>query len=325
MYSEDDLDAAVAAGVLPADSVRAFREHVARRRELPAADEEYVRLLGGFNDVFVVIACGLVLGAVFGLARALLPWAGPAAVAVLAWALAEFFVRRRRMALPAIVLLLAFVGAVFAAVLGLGQPPAAASAAAAVAAGLHWARFRVPITVAAGAAAVVGLAVGLLLQWPDGLRWLSPLLLLAGLAVFGLAMRWDRSDVARATRRADVAFWLHLLAAPLLVHPVFTGLGLFELQVEPARALAGIALYGLLSVVSLAIDRRALMVSALAYVMVAFGSLIKDYGGVGTATAVTAFVLGSALVLLSAFWHGARGAVLRACPPALRQRLPARG
>src|SRR5438874_3733945 len=32
------------------------------------------------------------------------------------------------------------------------------------------------------------------------------------------AMAFDASDRERATRRADCAFWLHLLAAPLIVH-----------------------------------------------------------------------------------------------------------
>jgi hypothetical protein len=38
--------------------------------------------------------------------------------------------------------------------------------------------------------------------------------------------------------------------------------------------------------------------------------------------ALTAFVIGSALLLLSAFWHNARKAVVRPLPPALRSRLP---
>ena len=43
--------------------------------------------------------------------------------------------------------------------------------------------------------------------------------LIAGLGVFTLAMWWDRSDRVRQTRRSDVAFWLHLLAAPMIAAP----------------------------------------------------------------------------------------------------------
>ena len=44
-----------------------------------------------------------------------------------------------------------------------------------------------------------------------------PLVFAAGIAIFTYAMRWDISDRARQTRRSDVAFWLHLLAA---LHPI---------------------------------------------------------------------------------------------------------
>lgn len=51
--------------------VAAFRAHVAALRDTPAADEEHFRLVTGFNDVFVVIACPLLLASVaWGLAEA---------------------------------------------------------------------------------------------------------------------------------------------------------------------------------------------------------------------------------------------------------------
>ena len=88
-----------------------------------------------------------------------------------------------------------------------------------------------PITVAAGAAAVAALAVGLLVAaLGERLEQMENVILgfvlLLGIGTFLFAMRWDGSDRARITRRSDVAFWLHLLAAPMIVHPVFTLLGL---------------------------------------------------------------------------------------------------
>jgi hypothetical protein len=38
--------------------------------------------------------------------------------------------------------------------------------------------------------------------------------------------------------------------------------------------------------------------------------------------ALTALVIGSALLLLSAFWHQARAAIVRPLPEGLRERLP---
>ena len=41
-----------------------------------------------------------------------------------------------------------------------------------------------------------------------------------GLAIFATAMKFDMSDRNRVTQRTDIAFWLHLLAAPLIVHSI---------------------------------------------------------------------------------------------------------
>ena len=45
------------------------------------------------------------------------------------------------------------------------------------------------------------------------------------------------------TRRSDVAFWLHLLAAPMIVHPVFTLLGLNDGTATIGEGLVVILLY----------------------------------------------------------------------------------
>lgn len=326
MYSEEDIESAIAAGVFSKETAEAFRAHVAGQHNLPAIDEEHFRLVTGFNDIFVVIACVLLLISVAWLGGELAVPASGLATASTAWGLAEFFTRRRRMALPSIVLLLAFVGGLFMAFLKVGvsrENIILASLMAGVGAGLHWWRFKVPITVAAGAAAVVSLLLGLILAaFPSAKDWLLPITWLGGFAVFALAMMFDGSDPNRQTRRSDVAFWLHLLAAPMLVHPVFA---LFSTGNTPTglnQGLVVVGLYGFIALVSLCIDRRALMVSALAYVLYTFSSLLKEFGVVSLSFALTALVIGSALLLLSAFWHPCRGWVLILLPESLRQRLP---
>jgi len=146
--------------------------------------------------------------------------------------------------------------------------------------------------------------------------------LVLGIAVFLFAMWWDGSDPRRETRRSDVAFWLHLLAAPLIVHPIFSLLGLTDGNATVAEALAVVLVYVLLGLTALAIDRRALLVSALAYVLWALSDLFERFGAVELNVAFTALVIGSALLLLSAFWHTARRAVVRPLPEAVRARLP---
>jgi len=325
MYSDEDLDSAVAAGAISAEAAASFRNHVSGLRRTPAVDEEHFRLVTGFNDIFVVIASVLLLGSVAWIGSAVANWAGALGTAVVAWALAEYFVRRRRMALPAIVLLIAFAGSAFCAVfmggdggVGLASVAGLVTAAAAWA---HWERFRVPITVAAGAAALATTLVALLLYLvPAAMDWMSPITFVTGLAVFAAAWRWDASDVKRETRRSDIAFWLHLLAAPLLVHPVFTAINASSASI--GNALIVLAMYVGIALVSLAVDRRALMVSALGYVLYAFAVLLRDKGVVGLEFALTALVIGSALLLLSAFWQASRRFALGKLPASIAALLP---
>src|SRR5215213_2038577 len=137
MYSQQELDDAVEAGVISAEAADSLRAHVERQRSTAIPDEEQFRLLTGFNDIFVSIAAAILLFAVGWIGQ----WIGqnadlaiegdgpsplaPLFVAATSWALALFFTARRRMALPSILLLLAFVGGVlatagFTLVLGFG-------------------------------------------------------------------------------------------------------------------------------------------------------------------------------------------------------------
>jgi hypothetical protein len=50
--------------------------------------------------------------------------------------------------------------------------------------------------------------------------------------------------------------------------------------------------------------------------------LFEQFGAVELNVALTALVIGSALLLLSAFWHQARSAVVKPLPSGLRERLP---
>ena len=113
MYSESEIEAAVAAGVFDRRTADAFRDHVARTRAAPAVDEEHFRLLTGFNDIFVSIAAVILLVAVGWIAGSAAPPLAGFTVAGTSWGLAEYFTRTRRMALPSILLLLAFAGGIF--------------------------------------------------------------------------------------------------------------------------------------------------------------------------------------------------------------------
>ncbi len=349
MIEERDLDAAVAAGILDA----ATRERLVMftrdlRRGTAGPDEEQFRLLTGFNDIFVSIAIGLLLVALIGLTGRAAPIIGGAA----SWALAEYFTRRRRMALPSILLLLSFVGAAFGLGLmlaggaddmsfrvaigaangtpdktvtnGFGLPLASGLAAAAAIA--HWWRFKVPITIAAGTGALALLVIVLVggaVTAVAGAPAVNLVVAGCGTAIFALAMWFDSRDLARVTRRTDVAFWLHLLAAPMIIHPIFGLTGLTAGKTGPGAAITVVLVYLVLTILALAIDRRALLVSALGYVIYAIEALVGRGDDFSAGFGVTALVIGLFLVLLSAAWRSVRAVVLGVLPANIRARLPA--
>jgi hypothetical protein len=335
MYTDDDLSAAAKAGIFTDESIVTFRTFMANGQQTTSTtalvDEENFRLISGFNDFFVVFACFLLLGSVTWLASGVSGIAAGLAVAATSWGLTEFFVRRRKLALPGIVLLMTFMAGIawVAGYLYLSITKAPFSAvlvagiAAAMAAWVHWLRFHVPITVALGVAALIaGVIAALTYQAPELRQWADVLFVIGGLTTFGLAMFWDVQDRVRKTGKTDVAFWLHLLAAPLIVHPIFSQLGVLAGESSTLAGMIVFVLYIGLAVVSMAIDRRALMVSALVYVLFSFSTLLRTNGFVSSGFAITGVCIGSLLLMLSAYWHVARGALLQYLPQDIVKWLP---
>lgn len=348
------LDRAVARGIITQAQAQDLRRLDGEASPWDSAgepglerDDEQLRFVTGFADVFVTIGLFLFLGTASYVADELSGGAAAGAVAaVAAWGLAEFFTRRRRMALPSIVLLVAFAAASFSALAGLlaGGPggwsplldvitprldrplPVAGAALGTLAlVALHYRRFRVPITIAAGTASLLAALLALLGACaPEfAARNLNGLLIGAGLAIFAFAMRFDLTDPLRLTRTTDIAFWLHLLAAPLIVHPVLSGLALKGAgTVGTGAALLVLAVVVVLALVALVTDRRAILVAGLTYTAIAFGTLIRDAGFANRSLPLSLLALGASVLLLSACWHPLRGAILRALPRGLAARLP---
>ncbi|AXS38995.1 hypothetical protein [Breoghania sp. L-A4] len=235
-----------------------------------------------------------------------------------------------RLALPAILLALAFAPLVVVAVLTLDGRTGSVFAHfntgtnegrrllfLAVGAGLiatlaFQLRFKVPITYAATAAMAAALALSAL-DWalPGVVEAnLAALTLVAGLAVFAAAMAFDARDVRRTSLNTDKAFWLHLLAAPMIVHSSLSML--VGNSAGGNGAFLVVALVCVLALVALIVDRRALLVSGLAYLGVAIGSLLKGANVDETALfAGTLVILGLIVLMLGSGWSSLRALLMR--------------
>lgn len=327
----EDLAAAVEAGVLDESRALALVEFIATRTVAPSTtvDEENVRLITSFNDLFVTIGIGLVVGAVISIAgRHSAPL-----IAILAWGLAEIFTRRRRMAFPSIILAAVFVAAcgwsAYDAIDAISphSAPIVGGIIAFIGGFIHWKRFGVPISVAAMTAAG-------LLAADELLKFIAPnmidsgrgvVVFVFGLAVFAGALRWDASDRERRTRRADVAFWLHILAAPMIVHSLaWSVAGVRYGSIPQTTTVPLVLLLAVLAIVALVVDRRALLVSALIYLGGLLVALIRG-AGIGGSMDISLAVglVGATVLLLSIGWTPLRRFILRFVPAAVRAHVPA--
>jgi hypothetical protein len=328
MYTNEDLNFAVQKGIFTKSAVDEFRAQLDDAKKTHFVDEENFRLVSSFNDIFVVIACALLLFSSLWVGEGIRDGLGGLTLVLLSWGLAEVFTLKRKMALPSIVLLLSFVGGIFSFCLSLFNGPTelaliTASTVSAGAAWLHWKRFGVPITIAATTAALTVLIISIVLSlFPATKTYLLLAFFLCGVVIFSFAMYWDASDITRTTRKSDVAFWLHLLAAPLIIHPVFTGLDIFEGNEGIGSMLVVIVLYAFMTLLSIIVDRRAFMVSSLAYVIYAITTVLNKVGGAGLSLALTGILIGSALLLLSVYWHSIRVSLLGRLPLQVQRYVP---
>ena len=315
----------------PADAPTAGSDATTARLE----DSELPRFVRGFHDILITIG---VAAASIGLGFTL----GPLAVMAAAWGLAEFLVRRQRLALPAFSLTVVWGTAAVAAyidyakpVLGdlIGDPrDVGIWAALVLSLVLFHARFRVPFALA-----TTILAAG-------GFSWVSSLtltfsadsleLLLLGLspsftivaflhaaALFAVALWFDWRDLERRTRRSDVAFWLHLAAAPALLYATtLLVMTLFGAQTTQLNFWESVTVYVLpivvlLMLVGVLIDRRAFVTAGLVSLGSAVGYFLEDVNINATSTiGIALLVVGVVVLLLGTNWQGLRRIVLGLLP-----------
>ena len=354
MIDTDDIRAAVGSGLLTegqAASLTALaHSRKGAREDLQPGDEPF-ELFRGFNEIFIMVGL-IILGAgwagVAGWAvyDQLETWKSTAVfysliTAGLIWLLAEYFVRLRRMVGPANLLAIMFAGNAafgfarnYAQVFMLAREDYSSlilpGLLAVGATFIFWLRFKVPFTmalIAMGLFAVALLAAATRSGTPEDISeififsaessfaWIT---LALGIATFAVAMYFDGSDPHRVTRRSAQGFWLHLVAAPMIINTVALSILSNDTTTSYFTILAAMAGF---AVVATVIDRRSFLLAAIAYVvsvLLTLNPALEDSGG-----AFLVLGLGLFLVLLGAFWARIRAAILNALPlGGLRRYLP---
>ena len=266
---------------------------------------EQLKFIRSFGDVFITL--GIVFVAIslnsFGLEgyENLIP------IAVFGLT-AEWLVRVRRLALPGIALLLVML--FFASGLGdfngtehslftVGIMTAVSAA--------FYMRHKMPFSlwpIAAGVVSMVTYISGV------ELSELSFTFAAYGLAIFAVAMWFDARDTERKTRLSDCAFWLHLLAAPLIVHGVMVsllGTGGFD---TPIREILIITFFVCFFLLALYVDRRALLVSSISYAIYAITKLTGDHLiQIENITMFVFMLFGIFIVFFGTYWYKTRSVI----------------
>lgn len=310
-------------------------------------EDERFRLISGFNDIFLALGVtlfgvglyggvaafgGLLYGSIFG--------------AVAMWLLSELFAARLRLTLPSIAAAVGFCGfvvlAVFTQVMscqfeaGSGQLcprfedgpirlALAVTCSGVAAALLYYIRFRLPFSLFLLAIALyVTIFVWISRQFEfEALGSVMQLMTFAfGWLVFFGAMGFDISDRERITRRSDAGFWLHLAAAPLIVHSVMFELA-FSRGADPGLSyLAVMAVFVILMVLALMVDRRAILVATLTYVGTVVAYVINKFGSGEDSLYFTLIALGVSVIVLGVGWRPLRRMVVGFLPNGLVSLLP---
>lgn len=312
------------------------------RRELDdkaraADDNETPKVARGFNDVMLALGTGIIVVALMSQWVTFGSTVSPFVYATfpVLWLISEILDVRRKAILPGIV---AVIGMTIAAVyLGarygysftserflsrsfseLMQYPAQvllfAALAAALVNALYYARFRLPfalLPLALGVGIAATNALVLALGWEKATSIPHLLGLGFGLLLFAVAMWYDTSDPLRRTRNADCGFWLHLAAAPLIVHSLLSIFGGTAMARSGGGSGFTMVLVTALTLVALAIDRRALIVASLSYLLAAVGYVVSTASQVlGGSTFATLVVLGVIVLIVGMGWHPARRILL---------------
>ncbi|NNC38223.1 MAG: hypothetical protein EX271_00365 [Acidimicrobiales bacterium] len=329
--SPEQIEAAVQAGIISKAQAQAMRGNSHLKNVEDAAligNEDDMRFVRSFSDVFISIGIGLLVIGLFGFCGMMGGGIAYLLGAASLWVMAEYFGKKKRAHLPTLLIALAFLVFVlngFKDVLNstgrIDVFPAFVTLGAML---LFYWRFKLPFSVALIALSLLILAFSFI----GGVVPLGIFLLVSGLALFAVALYYDARDTDRLTRFADNAFWLHFTAAPLILHGIMmlfvksqaadlTSLVAF-VQSGNTNSVIMLAIVGVLSVVGLAINRRALIVSSLGYAGFAIFMLLKGDGfsmaNIGSILFLTLLFLGGSIVFLGVGWHATRRALLAVLP-----------
>lgn len=306
MITKSSLERAAEKNIIQVEQIESLYKFLHEQPEDNLADarEEPLRFIRSFGDVYITLGIIFLMfsihltdvsGSYFFL---------PAVGFVL---LAEWLVRIRQLALPGMVILLSILYFVYRGITqGSDTTAIFGLSIVAVTSILFYLRYKMPFSHLPLAASLVAMFIIML----DVNALKNPIVFaVSGIVVFAVAMWFDSRDTERVSHLSDSAFWLHLLASPLLVH----GLMLSMLTSEQTwlsvlnKEVIILCFFAVFFLTALFVDRRAMLISTQLYMIYAVTQILRDSSA--NTEDIVIFVLialGMFVIYFGAYWYKSR-------------------
>lgn len=272
---------------------------------------EQLKFMRSFGDIFIALGVLLITFTSHQLAES----AAYQLMTILGLVvISEWLVGHRRLVLPGMTLLLSilyFVNEIVDMTQGNKSLPISWDSLDVflmiVASLLFYIRYKMPFSLYPVAVGSIILSVELLginiINYPS-------IFILFGMAVFIVAMWYDSRDTQRVTSLSDNGFWLHLLAAPLIVHGVMVTLFLSNRTGLQSHSLYILILFTVFFFIALFVDRRAILVSSFAYALYAvFKFAYQQFMQIDNLTLFIFMGIGLFVIFFGTYWYKVRSLI----------------
>jgi len=305
--NRERLEAASKHGIITTEQVESllnfFSDESAATVTQDENSEEHLRFVRGVGDIFITL--GVIFVAVAGAQIEMSAYFNLVPVFILIGA-SEWLIRVRRLSLPGIALLISIL--YFSdQLIGFSlSNPELLDLIILIAIGLiFYLRYKMPFTllpIAAGCLGIFSIIIGI------DIKADHYIFALFGLLVFIIAMWFDSRDKERTNRLSDSAFWLHLLAAPLVVHGIM--ITLLSSDSVPFTEFFIILFFVIFFLIALFVDRRAILVSSLSYAIFAVIKLaITGKVDIENMTLVIFIAFGMFIIFFGVYWYKIRNLI----------------
>lgn len=306
MVSKKTLQEAAQKNIIQAEQIEPLYQFLNQELSNPVTvyQEEPLKFMRSFGDIFITLGILLVVFAVNMADLSGYFQLIPALGFILA---AEWLVRVRRLALPGIAILLAILYFVYRAInLEHENASLMVPGILSLTSLLFYLRYRMPFSllpVATGVIVMILIQIGVdVLDHPVVFMGL-------GLVVFSIAMVFDAQDTDRVSHLSDSAFWLHLLAAPLIVHGAMVSMLLSDQSwgVTFNKEILMVVFFVAFFLLALFIDRRALLISTQIYVIYALTQLLRNQlNSTQNILMIIMMGLGLFVIFFGTYWYWTR-------------------